>query len=92
MPKNSKTKKPVEELSPYEKAGMVEVISVEETEEYTITTLRTYSGATVINRVPRRSKEEDLEVLRAACLPMARIACPGQNITAATRITVIIRE
>lgn len=91
MPKKKKTQEPGKELSPYEKAGMIEILSTEETEDYVITTIRTYGGATVINRVPRRSKEEDLKILEAACIPMARIANPGQNITEATRIRVLMK-
>lgn len=90
MPKKN-TVEQARELTPYEKAGMYTILSTEETEDFVITTIRTYGGATVVNRVPKRSPEEDRKVLEAACVPMARIARPDLNITDATTIRILIR-
>lgn len=89
MPKK-KTVHQARELTPYEKAGMYTILSIEETEDCVITTLRTYGGATVVNRVPKRTAEEDQKVLEAACVPMARIARPDLNITEATTVRILI--
>ncbi|MDE6832732.1 MAG: hypothetical protein K2J39_00565 [Ruminococcus sp.] len=62
------TRKTEQELTPYECAGMYTVIGKTETETYYIETIRTYNGATVINRIPKHTKEEqsaiDKSILR----------------------------
>lgn len=44
--------------TPYERAGMYEVLSKTETATHYIETIRTYDGAIVVNRIPKHTKEE----------------------------------
>ncbi|MDE5619774.1 MAG: hypothetical protein K2O29_01340 [Ruminococcus sp.] len=63
------TTKTEQKLTPYERAGMYTVLSKTETDTHYIETIRTYDGATVINRIPKHTREEqsaiDKSILRA---------------------------
>lgn len=85
-----KVKEPEQELTPYEKAGMYTILGVEEYEDCTVTTLRTYGGATVHCRIPKHTPEEEQKLREDICEALIRFVYPDMDLSKVERMEVII--
>ncbi|MBQ8297674.1 MAG: hypothetical protein IJX77_07830 [Ruminococcus sp.] len=88
--KKKQKKEPERELTPYEKAGMYTILSTEETETHTITTMRTYGGATVICRIPKHTPEEEQKLKEDICEALIEFAYPKMDRTKVKSMKVIV--
>ena len=79
-----------ENLSPYERAGMYEVLSRTETATHWIETIRTYDGATVINRIPKHTKEEQSAIDKSILRALVEFANPDVDISSVEYIELIL--
>ncbi|MDE5833958.1 MAG: hypothetical protein K2H26_00395 [Ruminococcus sp.] len=76
--------------TPYERAGMYTIISKEETETHYIETIRTYGGATVINRIPKHTKEEQSAIDKGIVRALAKFANPDVDMSSVEYMELII--
>ncbi len=76
--------------APYERAGMYTVISKSETETHYIETIRTYNGATVINRIPKHTREEQSAIDKKILRALAKFANPDVDMSAVEYIELIV--
>ncbi len=79
-----------ENLSPYERAGMYEVLSKTETETYYIETIRTYDGATIVNRIPKHTGEEQSALEKSIVRALAEFANPDVDMSSVEYMELII--
>ena len=83
-------KKTDQELTPYERAGMYTVLSKTETETHYIETIRTYNGATVINRIPKHTKEEQSAIDKGILRALIKSVNPDVDISSVEYMELII--
>lgn len=77
-------------LTPYERAGMYEVLSKTETATHYIETIRTYDGAIVVNRIPKHTKEEQSAIDKSIIRALAEFANPEVDISSVEYMELII--
>ncbi|MDE6035380.1 MAG: hypothetical protein K2G36_05665 [Ruminococcus sp.] len=77
-------------LTPYERAGMYTVIEKTETETHYIETIRTYDGATVINRLPKHTKAEQAVIDGNIVRALAKFANPDVDMSSVEYMELII--
>lgn len=76
--------------TPYERAGMYEVLSKTETASHYIETIRTYDGATVVNRIPKHTKKEQSALEKSIVRALAEFANPEVDISSVEYMELII--
>ena len=76
--------------TPYERAGMYEVLSKTETATHWIEIIRTYDGATVVNRIPKHTKEEQSAIDKSIIRALAEFANPEVDILSVEYMELII--
>lgn len=84
------TKKTEQELTPYECAGMYTVLSRNETETHYIETIRTHDGVTVINRIPKHTREEQAIIDKSILRALAKFANPDVDMSSVEYMELII--
>ena len=84
------SEKTEQELTPYERAGMYTVIGKTETETHYIETIRTYDGATIINRIPKHTKAEQSDIDKGIVRAVAKFVSPQTDISAVEYMELII--
>lgn len=76
--------------TPYERAGMYEVISKTETETHYIETIRTYDGVTVVNRIPKHDKKEQSVIDKSIIRALAEFANPEVDMSSVEYIELVL--
>lgn len=76
--------------TPYERAGMYEVLSKTETATHYIETIRTYDGATIVNRIPKHTKEEQSAIDKSIIRALAEFVNPEVDIASVEYMELII--
>lgn len=84
------TKKTEQELTAYERSGMYEVLSKTETETHYIETIRTYYGTTVVNRIPKHTKEEQSNLEKSIVRALVKFANPEVDMSSVEYMELII--
>ena len=79
-----------DELTPYERAGKIEVLNQEETETHYIDTIRTYGGATVIIRIPKHTPEENKVIKSQLTRALTRFAHPDVDLNTVEYMKIIL--
>jgi len=76
--------------TPYECAGMYTVVSKTETNTHYIETIRTYDGTTVVNRIPKHTREEQSAIERGIIRALAKFANPDVDMSTVEYMELII--
>ncbi|MCM1228219.1 MAG: hypothetical protein NC320_12525 [Clostridium sp.] len=79
-----------EKLTPYEKAGRIEVLNQEETETHYIDTIRTYGGATVVIRIPKHTSEENKALKCQLTRALTRFVYPDIDLDTVEYMKIIL--
>lgn len=74
----------------HKRAGMYTVLSKTETTTHYIETIRTYDGATVINRIPKRNKKEQSIIEKSIVRALVEFANPDVDMSSVEYMELII--
>lgn len=76
--------------TPYERAGMYTVLNKTETATHYIETIRTYDGVTVVNRIPKHTRDEQSIVEKSIVRALAEFANPDVDMSSVEYMELII--
>ncbi|MDE5556857.1 MAG: hypothetical protein K2J32_04070 [Ruminococcus sp.] len=69
-------------MTNYERAGRYTVLGRNETETHYIETIRTYDGATIVNRIPKHTRAEQSGIDKGIVRAVAKFVSPETDISA----------
>lgn len=82
--------KDAEELTLYERARKITILSQEETETHYIDTIRTYSGAIVVMNIPKYTPEEEKVIRYQLARALTRFAHPDADFETVEYMEIIL--